>query len=196
MQIIGLSGTNGSGKDTVAAMLAEKYGFLNISATEMLADELKKRGWPIDRTHKSRLSAEWRREFGMAVIVDKAVEAFRRTDGKYRGLVVGSLRHPGEAERIRELTGTTVWVDAEPAVRYARVTSNARGANKSAEDSKTFEEFLADEAREMRPEGDDATLNMSAVKELSDLTLVNNGNDIEAFKQEAEAALQPYLKAR
>lgn len=185
-QIIGLSGTNGSGKDTVGHMLAERHGFLFAGATEMFVGELQKRGWPTDREHKSKLSAEWRREFGMGVIVDKAVDMFNVEPGKYQGIIVGSLRHPGEADRVHKLGGKMLWVDADPKVRYDRIRSANRG--RASEDDKTFEQFLAEEQVEMHPQAgaDDATLNMAAVKEKSDIFLQNNGSDIEAFKNYAE----------
>ncbi len=190
MKIFGLGGTNGSGKDTVAQMLAERHGFLNASATEMFLGELKKRGWPVDREHKSKLSAEWRREFGMGVIVDKAVEMFKAAPGKYKGIIVGSLRHPGETDRVHELGGKQIWVDADSKVRYDRIQKSLiERAGTHDEEGKTFEEFLAEEKREMTPTGDEATLNMSAVRVRADIFLQNDGNDIEAFKDEAEKAL-------
>lgn len=190
MKLIGLSGTNGSGKDTVAVMLAERHGYLNVSATEMFLNELHDRGWPVDRKHKAQLSAQWRREQGMGVIVDKAVELFSKEPGKYKGLVVGSLRHPGEVDRIHELGGTVVWVDADPRIRYDRIQRNLHERTKThVEHNKTFEDFLVEEQREMTPIGDTATLNMSAVKLRADTILINEGNDIELFKDEVEKTL-------
>lgn len=190
MKIIGISGTNGSGKDTVAHMLTERHTFLNVSATEMFIGELNRRGWPIDREHKAKLSAEWRREKGMGVIVDKAVEMFNAAPKKYLGIVVGSLRHPGEADRVHELGGTVVWVDADPKTRYDRIQKNLQErVGTHVESNKTFEEFLTEQQREMTPIGDGATLNMSAVKKRVDVTLLNEGRNIEAFKNEAEKAL-------
>ena len=188
MIIFWLSGTNGSGKDTIAHLLRDKYGFYFAGASEMLAAELERRGLPPDRLHKSGLSAEWRRQYGMAAIVDRAVEEFYK--GDYKGLIVGSLRHPGEADRVHELGGLQLWVDAEPRIRYARVSGNTRGR---VEDNKTYEEFLAEEAREMSPVGDGATLNMGAVKDRADIFIQNNGNSIEDFQAAVIATLEPYL---
>lgn len=190
MKLYGIAGTNGAGKDSVGEMLAERHGFLFASATEMFLSDLKLRSWPPDREHKSKLSAEWRREFGMGVIVDKAVKLFNEIPDKYQGLIVGSLRHNGEADRIHELGGQMIWVDAEPRVRYDRIQKNlAEREGTHVEVDKTFEEFLAEQEREMHPTGDAATLNMAAVKERCDIFIENNGNDIEAFKNEAEKAL-------
>ncbi|MCX6727440.1 MAG: AAA family ATPase [Candidatus Saccharibacteria bacterium] len=188
MKIIGLSGTNGSGKDTVGHLLEEKHGYLFADATAMLGAELDKRGLTHERVNKAALSAEWRRESGMGVIIDKALEMFNA--GDYKGLIVGSLRHPGEADRVHEIGGMVLWVDADPQIRYDRISANNRGR---VEDQKTFEQFLAEEASEMSPSGDAATLNMGAVKEQADYVIQNNGNDIEQFKVDAEKTLASYL---
>ena len=194
MKIIGLSGTNGSGKDTVAVMLDEQHGYLNASATNMLLVGLKERDWPIDRDHKAKLSAEWRRERGMGVIVDMAVDMFNANPDQYKGIVVGSLRHPGEVERVHELGGVVVWTDADPMIRYNRIQANLHErAGTHHEHEKTFEEFLAEQEREMHPIGDGATLNMSAVRDAADIFLNNDGNDVAVFKEAAEAALQNAL---
>ena len=189
LKIIGLSGTNGSGKDTIAALLGERNNYYVASATDMLRDELEKRGLPTDREHKAALSAEWRREHGMAAIVDRAYEYYKAHESEYSGMIVGSLRHPGEADEIHRLGGKVVWVDADPKVRYARVIVNAHLRGRAAEDDVTYEEFLAHEAREMAHVGDEATLNMGAVKERADITIENNGNDLEKFKNDAEMEL-------
>lgn len=192
MKIFGLAGTNGAGKDTLAELLAQEYEFLSVSATELFLVELNKRGLVDSRTNKSALSAEWRREHGMGVIVDKAVAQFGAAEpGAYKGLIVGSLRHPGETDRVHELGGKQIWVDADPKIRYARISSANRG--REAEDNKTYEEFMADEAREMSPEGDAATLNMGAVKEKADISIENNTDDVEEFRQMVRDRLRDYL---
>jgi len=189
IKIIGLSGMNGSGKDTVASLLAEKHGYYNAIATDMLRNELERRGLPTDRNHKSKLSAEWRRQYGMAAIVDRAYDYYLAHQDEYKGMIVGSLRHPGEADRIHELGGQMLWVDADPHVRYHRIQSNLESRGTRLEDQQTFEEWRADEEREMHPEGDEATLHGAAVKERADIFLINDGDDVEAFKLEAEKVL-------
>ncbi len=192
MKIFGLAGTNGSGKDTLAQLLEREYGFLNVSATKLLEAELTKRGQSFERINKAALSAEWRRELGMAAIVDKAVELFQETPEQYKGLIVGSLRHPGETDRVHELGGTQFWIDADPKIRYDRITKNDRGR---IEDQKTFDEFMADEKREMSPVGDAATLNMGAVKDKSDVFIENNEPDIESFETQTRRLLDELLAA-
>ncbi len=184
MNIFGVGGTNGAGKDSIGIMLAERHGYLFVSVSDLLRDEARTRGLPIEREVLRTISAEWRREFGLGVLVDRAVELAKK--GNYKGVVAIPMRNPGEAQRIHELGGTLIWVDADPKIRYERITSRGR----SAEDKKTFEQFLAEEKIEMQHVGDEATLNMAGVKKISDIFLENNGNDIEAFKDEAEKVLK------
>ena len=191
IRIIGLSGTNGAGKDAVGLLLAEKYNYWFISVTDILRDELQQRGLPIDREHLRGLSAEWRRAHGLGVLIDRAVQAFEARGGAYAGVVMASLRNPHEADRVHELDGTVVWVDADPAVRYARIQANAAGRGRAGEDNKTFEQFLAEEAAEMHaPAGaDQAALSMAEVKEKADVFIKNNSNDLGDLQGIVVAAL-------
>lgn len=185
MKIIGISGTNGSGKDTVGKMLAERHGWLFISVTDILRREARKRNLIIERPTLWTISAEWRREYGLGVLVDRAVQQFETQRNHYAGLAIASLRNPGEVDRVHQLGGKVVWVDADPQVRYERTESRAR----SPEDHKTFEQFLDIQEQEMDQTGDKAVLSLAGVKAKADIFLENSGNDIEAFKAAAEKAL-------
>jgi cytidylate kinase len=180
MKLIGLSGTNGAGKDSVGELLAAKHGILFVSVTDMLRDECRKRGLPVEREHLRAISGEWRREGGLGVLIDKATEVFKAQTESYTGLVVSSLRNPGEADRVHELYGAELWIDASPEVRYQRITQRDAGRS---EDQKTYEQFLSEQEAEMNGvPGDPTSLKMSAVKDKSDVFILNDGDDKPAFE--------------
>jgi len=181
-QIIGIAGTNGSGKDSTGQTLADRHSFLFISVTDLLRAELNRRGIAVDRENLRNLSAEWRREHGYAVLVNMAIEEFNKLKGRYVGVAIASLRNPYEADRIHELGGIVLWVDADPKVRYERIQSNAEARARAGEDAKSYEEFLAEEEAEMHTSGDAATLNMEAVKKKSDIFLINDNTNLTDFK--------------
>ena len=183
MKIYGIAGTNGAGKDSVGEMLAERHNFLFVSVSDLLREECRKRGLPIERENLRMISAEWRREFGLGVLVDRAVEQAKK--GNYDGVAAVPMRNVGEAQRVLDLGGELVWVDADAKTRYNRITSRMR----SDEDKKTFEQFQAEEEHEMHQSGDEATLNVAGVKKICNIFLDNDGNDIGKFKDEAERAL-------
>jgi len=190
-KIIGIGGTNGSGKDTLGLLLAKHHKYLFVSVTELLRDECTKRNIPPSRENLRMVSAEWRREFGLGVLVDKAVELFEFSQETYSGVAIASLRNPGEADEVHKLSGMVIWIDADPHVRFERIKKSAEHrSHRIHEDDKTFEEFLAEEEAEMHHSGDEATLNMAGVKELADVKLMNNEDDTDSFKNVVEKILE------
>jgi cytidylate kinase len=180
-RIIGLAGTNGSGKDSVGKILTTQHGFLFVSVTEILRAELHKRGVEVSRENLRMLSAEWRHESGhQGILADKAVAEYEKSPNRFKGLAIASLRHPGEADRVHELHGIMVWIDAGPRLRYERIQANAASRQRKGEDNKTFEQFQAEEIIEMNIPGntDSAVLNMSAVKVRCDYFINNESNDL------------------
>jgi dephospho-CoA kinase len=186
IKIIGIAGTDGSGKDTIGELLAEKYGWLFISVSEMLREEARLRGIPLKRNTLKIISAEWRRQYGLGVLVDKALEKYKKVNQKYPGLVVSPMRNPGEAQRLKDLGGLLVWVDADPNVRYNRIINRKKGT----EDQVTFEEFVNEEKAQMEHEGDEATLSLSGVKAKADIFLDNSSQNLRTFKIQVQKALK------
>ncbi len=182
LQVIGLAGTNGSGKDTVGHLLADKHNYLFISVTDLLRNEAKRRGLAPERKVLRTISAEWRRELGLGVLIDKAVAEYDTVRDQYTGVVMASLRNPGEADRVHDLDGTVVWIDADPKIRYERIQTNAVSRGRAEEDNKTYEQFLEEEAAEMHSSGDAATLDMAAVKEKSDVCIDNGHETLEELQ--------------
>jgi dephospho-CoA kinase len=185
VKIIGIGGTNGSGKDSLGQYLAEDHGWLFVSVSDILRDGLKQEGKPLERDNLRKLSASWRRQFGNGVLIDKAFQVFESKESRYKGLAIASLRNPGEAEEIHKLGGQVVWLDAEPKLRYQRIYSRQR----SPEDQKTFEQFLAEEQAEKQHTTDEATLNWQGVKDRADIFITNDSNEMEKFKQTVQTAL-------
>lgn len=188
MKLIGLSGTNGSGKDTVGYLLAEKHNYLFVSVSDLLRVECRHRGLDVSRKNLRMISAEWRREFGLGVLVDKALELAESSSKHYDGVVACPMRNIGEAQHLKDLGGTLIWVDADPRLRYERIQSADRG--RAYEDDTTYEQFLTDEETEMHPadQSDPSILNMVGVRDLADVTILNE-SDLEYLQKATEAAL-------
>jgi dephospho-CoA kinase len=183
--IIGIGGTNGSGKDTIGQILADDHGYLFISVTELLRIEAVRRNQPVEREVLREISAEWRRELGLGVLIDKAVAEFETRKVGFKGLVIASLRNPGEVVRVHDMGGLVVWVDADPQTRYDRIQLNKASRGRSEEDNKSFEQFIAEENFEMHTPvgGDSSNLNSSGVKDLSDIFIGNDVSNIDSLKE-------------
>ena len=173
-KIIGIAGTNGAGKDTLGELLVERCGYKFVSVSDILRAELTKQGVPHEREHLSNLSTKWAREHGPGVLSAKTIEAYveeEEAEG-YKGLAIGSIRRPAEAYIVQEEGGLVFWVDADQKTRYGRISAGARGR---VTDMLPFEEWAAEEDREMNPGTDDPTvLNMSATRDTCDETIMND----------------------
>ena len=182
-KIIGLSGTNGSGKDTVGNILANQFNYLFVSLTDMLRMELKNRGLVTSRVNMRALSSEWRKDYGLGVLVDKAISAFEVNDMNKTGVVMASLRNPAEADEVHKNGGVVIWIDADPRFRYDRIQANllSRGEDRRVDDQITFEEFINEEMAEMNnPNPSDKTaLDTSKIKPKSDYVLINEYKNIQ-----------------
>lgn len=189
MNIIGIGGTNGSGKDLLSEMLEKEHRWLFISSSrDLIIPELERRGSPVERENMADLTREWRKTMGKGAVIDNAIEKFNDLGGsaKFDGLVISSLRHPWEAERIHELGGRVIWVDADPNIRYERIYNRGHGSK----DKKSYEQFLIEEKTEMNHHSDDhTTLNMAGVKDKADIFITNDNNNLEDFKKAAKKAL-------
>jgi len=182
-KIIGIAGTNGAGKDTLGELLAARCGYKFVSVSDILREELTKQNIPHEREHLSNLSTRWAREHGAGVLSVKTIDAYvaeEEAEG-YKGLVIGSIRRPAEAVAVQQEGGVVVWVDADQKLRYARLQSNSRNR---ATDTLSYEDWAAEEEREMNPGSHDPTvLNMSATKTACDLKITNNFASKEAFQE-------------
>lgn len=180
LQFIGLSGTNGAGKDSAAVLLKERFGYTFISVSDLLRQEASRRDLPHERKYLSQISGEWRGELGEGALVQKAIEA-----SPTEQLVISSIRAKGEADIIHQCGGIVLWIDAESHLRYERITQNNRGRN---EDKKTFEEFLAEEKIEMEGLPGSQGLCMQDVKAVSDF-IIDNSNSMKELEEDLKKIL-------
>ncbi len=191
MKIIGLSGTLASGKDTVAQLLEESYGFMHVSTSDMLRAEKKRVFGDSPEALLLRndpFANELRATRGAGVLVEIAEEQYSKNIDKFpNGLVVSGIRSIGEAEKIKELGGEIVFVDADSRTRYNRTSIRARDNN---DRDTTYDEFMNMEKSESPVGNNDKTVqNLPELKKLADIHLLNDGNDIEIFKSEAAKQL-------
>lgn len=182
-KIIGISGTNGAGKDALGEILAELLGYKFTSVSDILREELTRHGVPHEREHLRALSTKWANEHGHGVLSIKTLETYEAEEERegYKGLVVGSVRRPAEAKVLQDEGGVVIWVDADQTLRYERIKSSNRGRH---EDTVSFEQWLADEIAEMTPPDNDdgASLNMAGVRDMADIHVENNFGSFEEYR--------------
>ncbi|HEY3176214.1 MAG TPA: hypothetical protein VGK94_10720 [Candidatus Polarisedimenticolia bacterium] len=160
--IIGLTGPNAAGKGEVAAYLATR-GFAYHSLSDVLREELDRRGIPPTRENLIAVGNELRATSGFGVLAEMILPRLGRRD------VVDSIRNRSEVEVLRALPGfTLLGVNAPIEVRFAR----ARARNRPG-DGMTLGEFQAKEARENSP--DPSRQQLALTFALADHTVSNEG---------------------
>ena len=169
--IIGLTGTNGSGK-TVAANHLRKKGFSCYSLSDVIREELAARGLRPTRENLIAEGNRLRSEFGPAVLARRIARKFR-LDQNY---VVDSIRTPQEVRALRECGAFhLLHLDAPREVRYERALR--RGGNRVPA---SFTEFCEQEERELESP-DPSSQQLRSTWREADRTLPNSGS-IEDFR--------------
>ena len=182
--IIGLTGTNGSGKTLAADHLRAK-GFDFHSLSDEIREELERLGRPATRENLIEMGNRLRAEFGPSVLAERAKSKLR-PDHHY---VIDSIRNPSEVESLRRSGDFhLLHLDAPADVRYERVRQ--RGGDRLP---RSREEFIEQEQREL--DSDDPThQQLRACYELAEETLTND-SDIDTFKAKIDSTVAKWLMA-
>lgn len=189
-EIVGIGGTNGAGKDTLAALRMQCSHVKTASLSDIIRLELDKQGKPHTRENMRAVSTKWRKEFGADALVVETLKRYRAEKEKqgYEGITITSLRHPGVVKRLKAEDALIVWIDGDRHARFKRIKAAARGR---VEDDVSYEEFCQQEDAEMYPpEGDQDALDMNGVKEISDVFIDNNFST----REEYEAYLKTFFE--
>ncbi len=181
MIILGVTGTNGGGKDTVGDYLKTK-GFVPYS----LSDYLRKVLGTSERTSEEvrndlrKLGNQLREQHGPGFLAEKALESFE--PGKR--YVVTSIRSPGEITILKKAKNfRLIGVDAPVEDRYQRIL--LRG------DTISFKQFKKDDEKERF--GDKNSQQLDACMELADFKVYNPGvgkESVERLKREIDMILE------
>jgi dephospho-CoA kinase len=175
MLIIGITGTLGAGKGTVVEYLTEKKGFSHYSVRAFLLKEISRQGLPENRDSMVSVANELRSLHGPSYVTDQLYFEAARIG---KNCIIESIRTPGEIDSLRKKgTFYLLAVDADPAVRYQRIT-----ARQSETDNISFETFLGNESREM-DSSDPTRQNLKACIRQADFVMNNNGSKEDLFSQ-------------
>lgn len=183
-RIIGVAGTNGSGKDTLGDILHEERGYVVVSLSDILRAELTRDGLEHTRENLSGRSRQIREEEGDGAMSRRAIEMQNNTSN---GLVITSIRTPGEVDAIHAAGGIVVWIDADQRLRYDRIVAAGRGR---VTDEIGFEEFLRQERDEMSPTPQGGGLNMNGVKSRADVTIINEFSSLAAYREHLQKVFE------
>lgn len=140
--IIGLVGETGSGKDTAANYLKEKYGAKLMRFADPLNEILGLFFEKISKQDQQWMAVELRKRFGNDILG----RALRKKVEQGEGLIViNGLRMPEDYDFVKSFAGSHVLcITADKKIRWSRVA----GRGEKSDDNTTFEKFLEIETAE------------------------------------------------
>ncbi len=184
--IIGLTGTNSSGKGSVVELLIKK-GFKHYSVRSFLIEEIKKRGLEVNRESMVLVANKLREENSSSYLVEKLYEKAEEDGGN---CIIESLRTVGEIESLKKNGNFyLIAIDADIRKRYERAF-----LRKNESDNVSFEKFVQDEQREMEST-DPNKQNLRACMEMADVKIITNGS-LEELEKDVEQISERFFQKK
>lgn len=181
--IIGITGTNGSGKDTVANFLIQKLGWPHFSLSDELREICREKNIEPTRDNLIKFARKIRNERGLDYLSQRVLN--KASDN----FIVTSIRNPAEVEPFKKADKfILIAVDAPIKIRYKRVISAGknRSGHKIGEENISLEEFISKEQIEMHGTGADQQLQI--LMDMADTKIENSGT-IKELKNKVEELL-------
>jgi len=170
MKIIGLTGTNGSGKGAAAEYFISK-GYAFYSLSDVIREELNKKGLEPTRNNLIRKGNELRSLWGADFLARQVME---KVEGK---AVIDSIRNPEEVRFLKSNKNFILLaIDADVELRYGRVQK--RGRDESAA---TLQEFVKKEDEEKTSNPPKQQLHTCF--EMADFTVLNEGSLADLYNK-------------
>lgn len=175
MKVIGITGTAGSGKGTVAQYLVDRYGFKHLSVRDFIVEEIKRRGMNINRDSMIIVADYYRKEYSPGYMLE---ELYKKAKKLNHNTVIESIRAIGEVEALRKNKDFILWAtDAPIEIRYKRIKKR-----KNESDMISFEKFKDQEERETLS-GEKYRGSINKCVMMADVIFKNTGSIKELKKQ-------------
>lgn len=138
--ILGITGEMASGKDTVTKYLVERYSAKQFRFSDPLRDILDRLHLPQIRKNLAGISHALRNTFGEDILAH-VIENDAQNDD-HALVVIDGIRRVSDIDLVKKLPEfTLIYVEADMARRYERLTARRQNAD---DPTKTYDEFKQD----------------------------------------------------
>ncbi|MCS7134354.1 MAG: AAA family ATPase [Candidatus Pacearchaeota archaeon] len=169
--IVGIAGTIGAGKDTIANFFVKNYNFKKIVMSNFLREIEKHRRVKPTRANLRKLQLELRKKYGEEILMEMLLSKI--VEKNLKRVVISGIRTLAEIKFLKKkLNAKIIFVDAKPEVRFLRIKKRGRIG-----DPKTYEQFLHEDAIE------NAMFSLKKVKKFADF-VIDNSFDVKNMERQ------------
>ena len=176
IMIIGLTGRIAAGKEVIVGILEEK-GFVYMTISEIIRNEMLDRGLTVDRTAMQDFGNLLREQEGTNSWIKRLMKKMNSNDD----YVIDGIRNPGEIDELRKMKDfILIAIDAPKEDRFQRMLKRRKPS-----DPKTWEEFLVIDERDFGEE-DSKGQQVGKCMEMADYKIDNNSSYDDFIKKVSE----------
>ena len=175
MKVIGLTGTIGSGKETVKEILKEKTGAFYVTLSDVIRKEMEKNS--ADRKTLQDMGNHLRKNFGLHILTELAVKSIPEETNV---VIIDGIRNSGEVEFLRKKFKNDfklLAIDAHEKIRFERTVKR-----NEIRDVKSFEEFKIWDERDKGKGEPEFGQHVGECMSRADYTIQNDGS-LEELKE-------------
>jgi dCMP deaminase len=171
---LGFTGPNAAGKGEAIRYLLEKHQFIAYSLSDIIREEVKKRGLDVSRDNLITVGNELREKEGAAILAKRTIAKIKNSPQA----IVDSIRNLYEIEELKKSLKDfkLIGITADVKIRFERAKERARLG-----DGATLEEFIRKEEKENSL--DEKAQQLSKCFEQSDFKIDNSGSVEELHKK-------------
>ncbi|MDR0915412.1 MAG: hypothetical protein LBM22_01825 [Endomicrobium sp.] len=185
MKIIGLTGLCCSGKDTIANYIANIYGYVHYSLSDVIRSLLYEEMYEPTRINLYHFGITLRKKYGNSVLV-RYIFNKMKSNTKY---CISSIRHTAEVKELKRINGfVLINVVAPVNIRFLRMRSRCRLG-----DPTNILDFMNMERQENNKESKNAIQQASETAKMATITIVNDATDLVQLKLQVKSILNKYI---
>lgn len=180
--VVGVSSLPGGGKDYIAEILVNKYGFYKVSPGDTVREIIKKFGSEMTFEMEQQIQAQLRKKYGDDYIMELCYKKI--LESKQERIVIPGIRRPRDVAFYKNKFGDSflnIFVYAPRHIRYERVRERGREDEHGV---LSYTEFC----RRDKQQRD--TYNLDKTRKVSDIFLRNSENESKKLKLKLDVILE------